>query len=208
MKIGILGAGNVGATLGRGWAAQGHDIVFGVRDPDDPKYAELRTGRNMRVGIASEAGGFGEVVVIATPWPTTEEAVHSAGDLSGKIVIDCTNPLKADYSGLTIGHDTSAAEQIAGWAPGARVCKSFNHTGANNMANPQFAGGRAVMFVCGDDPDARAVTRRLAEELGFETVDAGNLVTARLLEPLAMLWINLAFAQGLGRDFAFALLKR
>jgi len=208
MKIGILGAGNVGATLGRGWAARGHDIVFGVRDPDDPKYAELRTGRNMRTGTASDAGGFGEVVVIATPWPTTEEAVRSTGDLGGKIVIDCTNPLKADYSGLTIGHDTSAAEQIARWAPGARVCKSFNHTGANNMANPRFAGGRAVMFVCGDDPEARATTRQLAEELGFEAVDAGDLAIARLLEPVAMLWINLAFAQGLGQDFAFALLRR
>lgn len=208
MRIGILGAGKVGQALGRGWATEGHEVFFAVRDPEDPKYDELRRGERLRLGSNAEAAAFGEVLVVATPWPTTEEAIRAAGDLAGKVVIDCTNPLAPDYSGLTIGHTGSAAEQVAGWAPGARVVKTFNHTGAGNMADPHYPDGTPVMFVCGDDEAAKATVRGLVEELGFEAVDAGGLRIARLLEPLAMLWINLAYAQGLGPDIAFALLRR
>ena len=123
-------------------------------------------------------------------------------------MIDCTNPLKPDLSGLAIGHTTSAAEQVAVWAPGARVVKAFNTTGAENMSNPQFGSERASMLICGDDPDAKAAVVGLAADAGFDVVDAGRLASARLLEPLAMLWIHLAYAQGLGTGFAFKLLRR
>jgi 8-hydroxy-5-deazaflavin:NADPH oxidoreductase len=134
--------------------------------------------------------------------------VRQAGDLSGKIVVDCTNPVTADFSSLTLGFNTSGAEQVAAWARGASVFKAFNQTGFNVMASPAFGGVRSVMFVCGDDERRKPHALQLVADVGFEAVDAGGLVQARLLEPLAMLWINLALRQGLGRDFAFAIVRR
>ena len=147
------------------------------------------------------------MVVLTTPWNATQAAIQNAGNLSGKILVDCTNPLKPDLSGLTIGLDASAAEQIASWARGARVVKCFNTTGAENMTSPRFGADLAVMFIAGDDDAAKAIVVKLGDELGFEMVDAGALSIARLLEPVAMLWIHLAYRRGLGRDFAFKLLR-
>jgi predicted dinucleotide-binding enzyme len=155
-----------------------------------------------------ETAAGAEVVVFATPWEATQDAVRHAGDLAGKVVLDCTNPLAPKLAGLTHGFDTSAAEQVASWAPGARVVKVFNTTGANNMENPDFNGVAATMFYCGDDADAKGIAAKLAGDLGFDPVDAGSLEQARLLEPLALLWIRLAYVQGLGREIAFKLMKR
>jgi predicted dinucleotide-binding enzyme len=210
MKIGIIGSGNVGGALGQRWAAAGHDIKFGVRDTAKPELVALleKIGVRASAGSVAEAATFGEVVVLTTPWNGTQAAIQSAGNLAGKIVVDCTNPLKADLSGLSIGLDTSGAEQVAQWATGARVVKCFNTTGAENMTNPCFGSDRAVMFLAGDDDAAKAVVLKLGEALGFEMVDAGGLGIARLLEPVAMLWVHLAFKRGIGRDFAFKLLRR
>src|SRR5262245_32957422 len=177
MRIGILGAGNVGGALGRAWARKGHEVFYGVKQPGETKVRELvqATGPTARAGTVAEAAAFAEVVVLATPWPATRAAVQAAGDLTGKVVIDCTNPLKPDLSGLEIGHTTSAAETVAGWAPGAKVFKAFNTVGANIMADPVIAGTRTVMFVCGDDEAARPAVLRLAEDVGFDAVDAGPL---------------------------------
>ena len=128
--------------------------------------------------------------------------------MQGKIVLDCTNPLKPDMSGLEVGLSTSGAEQVAGLAAGAKVVKIFNATGFNNMANPRYANEAATMFYCGDDARAKAVAGQLAADLGFEPVDAGSLAEARLLEPYALLWIHLALVQKLGRDIAFKLMRR
>ena len=208
MRIAIIGAGNVGGTLGQGWTRAGHEVMFGVRDAMHPKVAKLVEQTGAQAGGVAEAAAFGEVVAFATPWEATEEAVRSAGDLRGKVLLDCTNPLAPQLAGLTLGHTTSAGEQVAAWAPGARVVKIFNTTGANNMASPDFGGVAATMFYCGDDPDAKAVASRLAADLGFDPVDAGKLEQARLLEPLALLWIRLAYVQQMGRDIAFKLLRR
>src|SRR5205823_5242401 len=118
MKIGIIGAGNVGGTLGRAWAKKGHDSFFGVRRPQDDKTRRLveSIGPKAQAGTVAEAAAFGEAVVLATPWQATESAVRQAGDLAGKVVIDCTNPLKPDFSGLELGFSTSGAKQVAGWA--------------------------------------------------------------------------------------------
>src|SRR5205823_13304612 len=109
MKIAIIGAGNVGGTLGKGWAKKGHDIFFGVRHPQDDKIRQLvqSIGPKAQAGTVAQAVAFGEVVVLATPWQGTEAAVKQAGDLSGKVVIDCTNPLKPDFSALALGFSTS-----------------------------------------------------------------------------------------------------
>jgi predicted dinucleotide-binding enzyme len=197
----MIGAGNVGRSLGTAWHNRGHDVTFGVRDPDDPKYASLGAVR-ANEAAASDA----EAVVLCTPWQGTQEAVQGCGDLSGKILIDATNPLSPDFSTLEVGLTTSGAEQIADWAAGARVCKAMNQIGAPMMDGPQLAG-TPVMFVCGDDDAAKSVTAGLVSELGFEAVDAGDLTLARLLEPYAQLWIHLALRRGLGTDFGFGLLR-
>ena len=144
--------------------------------------------------------------MLCTPWQGTQEAVQSCGDLAGQVIIDATNPLSPDFSTLEVGLTSSGAEQVAGWAPGARVCKAMNQIGAPMMDRPQLAG-TPVMFVCGDDDQAKSVTAGLVGELGFETVDAGDLTLARLLEPYALLWIHLALQRGLGTNFGFGLLR-
>jgi 8-hydroxy-5-deazaflavin:NADPH oxidoreductase len=210
MKISILGAGNVGGTLGRAWARKGHDVYFGVPSPGNAKTQELLTtiGSKARAGTVTEVAAAGDVIVLATPWPATKAAIQAAGNLAGKVVVDCTNPLKEDFSGLALGYTTSGAEQVAQWAKGAKVFKAFNQTGFNIMGNPVFDGQRAVIFVCGDDDAKKPTVLKLATDIGFEAIDAGNLVIARLLEPYAMLWIHLALARGMGRDFAFVLRRR
>jgi 8-hydroxy-5-deazaflavin:NADPH oxidoreductase len=199
MKVAIIGAGNVGRALGGAWSAT-HDVTYGVPAPDDPKHAGLRTATN------ADAAESADVVVLCTPWQLTERAVADCGDLTGKVLIDCTNPLTPDVSALEVGHTTSGAEQVAAWAPGARVCKAMNQIGAPMMDHPRVPG-TPVMFVCGDDEDAKRIAETLVSELGFETVDAGELVLARLLEPYALLWIHLALRRGFGTGFAFGLLR-
>jgi len=201
MKIAVIGAGNVGGALGGLFAEKGHEVVFGVRDPAAAKVP--------RAASVQEAAAFGEVVVLAVPWPAAQATIQEAGDLSGKIVVDCLNPLKPDLSGLAIGNDNSAGEEVARWAKGAKVVKAFNTIGAANFANPKFGGESASMFICGDDAGAKATVGKLAAELGFDVVDAGSLVEARWLEAMAVLWIHLAFGQGLGpTGHAFKLLRR
>jgi 8-hydroxy-5-deazaflavin:NADPH oxidoreductase len=201
IKIAIIGAGNVGKVLGSAWANRGHQIIFGVRKPDDPKYASLGS-----VETNEFAAAAADVVVLCTPWQGTQAAVQGCGDLSGKVLIDCTNPLTPDFAALEVGHVSSGAEEIAKWAPGARVCKAMNQIGAPMMDGPQLPG-EPVMFICGDDDDAKAVAAGLVTELGFETVDVGDLTLARLLEPYGLLWIHLALRRGLGTNFGFGLLR-
>ncbi len=210
MKIGIIGTGNVGSALGTRWAGLGHTVMFGARNPADAKVTALVTaaGASARASTIADSATFGEVVVLATPYSATENAIRQAGNLSGKVLIDCTNPLAADFSGLTVGHTTSAGETVAGWARGARVVKALNSTGAGNMTDPRYGNERASMFVCGDDDPAKATVSELVRGLGFDVVDAGPLRNARLLEPLAMLWITLAYGLGNGPNIAFRLLRR
>src|SRR5262249_48136926 len=132
----------------------------------------------------------------------------SAGDLGGKILLDCNKPLTPDLSGLTVGYTASGAEQVAALAPGARVVKIFNTTGDPNMESPEDREGRSIMLYCGDDPQAKQVAVQLATELGFEPYDVGPLTEARLLEPFALVWIHLALRQGMGTGFAFRVMRR
>ena len=210
MRIGVIGAGNVGGTLGRSWVQNGHDVMFGVPNPTAPKMLELlkATGGKARAGSVAEAAAHGEVVAFATPWAATQDAVRQAGDLAGKVILDCTNPLKEDLSGLAVGHTTSGAERVAAWASSQRVVKVFNTTGFENMAQPSHGGTAITMFFAGDDAQAKRVAAHLAQEMGFDPVDAGPLANARLLEPLALLWIYLAVKQGHGTGIAYKLLHR
>ncbi len=209
MTIGIIGAGSVGGTLGTGWARKGHSVLFGVLDPSKPSVKELmqRAGESSKAGTVAAAGAC-DVVVLATPWAATEDAVKRAGNLKGKVLLDCTNPLLPDLSGLALGTTTSGGEKVAGWATGARVVKIFNTTGYGNMANPVYGSERNTMFYCGDDSSAKQTAAQLATDLGFDPIDAGPLTQARLLEPCALLWITLAVKQGMGVNIAYKLMRR
>lgn len=210
MKIGIIGAGNVGGALGKGWIARGHEVKFGVPDPAASKIGALlaELGTQATAGTPAEAAGFGNVVALAVPWQAAQDAIRNMGNLAGKTLFDCTNPIKTDFSGLEIGHTTSAGEMVAQWATGANVVKIFNTAGANIMADAKFASQLPAMFYCGDNADAKATAALLASELGFDPVDAGPLSQASLLEAAAWLWITMALKYGAGTDIAFALLKR
>jgi 8-hydroxy-5-deazaflavin:NADPH oxidoreductase len=209
VNIAIIGAGRVGAALGTRWAVAGHAVMYGVRKPDDPKMVPLLEGTpNGRAGSVAQAAAFGDVVVLATPWGATKSAISAAGNLAGKVVVDVTNPLNETFSGLTVGHMSSGGELVAGWATGAKVVKTLNSTGSNNMLDPKYGKDAVSMFVCGDDAAAKATVSELVRALGFDVVDAGPLASARLLEPLAMLWISLAYAWGQGTDIAFRLMRR
>jgi 8-hydroxy-5-deazaflavin:NADPH oxidoreductase len=204
MKIAVIGAGNVGKALGKAWARRGHDVNYGVRNPSDAKYDGLKTT------TVPEAARAAEVVLLATPWDATEAALKSAGNLTGKLILDATNPLSFGPQGigLAIGHTTSGGEMVAGWAEGATVFKALNTTGFNNMEDTGGYGQKPVMFFAGDDSAKRATVAALLADLGFEPIDAGPLSNARLLEPYAMLWIDLALKRGQGSDIAFALMRR
>jgi 8-hydroxy-5-deazaflavin:NADPH oxidoreductase len=210
MNIGVMGMGSVGGTLGRRWAELGHAVTFGSKDPRDVKGKELVAGIKGKARIATvfEAAADAEVIALATPWEANRTVLGAAGDLTGKILIDVTNPLKPNLAGLSVGLDNSGAEEVARLAVGARVYKALNQTGWENMADPVYPGGRAVMFVAGDEPAGKAVVIGLVDELGFETIDAGDLSIARLLEPYAMLWIHLMVRRKLGRHFAFGLMRK
>jgi hypothetical protein len=204
MKIAVIGAGNVGKALGKAWARRGHDVTYGVRQPGDAKHAGLKTAS------IAEAARAAEAILLATAWDGTEAALKAAGDLSTKLLLDATNPLALGPQGigLALGHTNSGGEQVAAWAKGAAVFKTLNTTGFNNMENSGGYAQKPAMFFAGDDSAKRATVAALIADLGFEPIDAGPLHNARLLEPYAMLWIDLAMKRGQGRDIAFALMRR
>jgi NADPH-dependent F420 reductase len=209
MKIAVIGTGNVGSTLGKSWAAKGHQIIFGTRDPNGAKVQDLleTAGSNASAAVIEEAVAAADIVVLATPWDATRQIVEAVAGWTGKIVVDCTNPIAPGLQ-LALGTTTSGGEQVAAWAAGARVVKAFNTTGTENMADPIYNSQPITMFICGDDAEAKAVVTQLAEDLGFEVADVGPLMSARFLEPMALVWIRLAAVQGWGRDMAFKIIKR
>lgn len=210
MKIAVIGTGNVGAALGTRWARNGHEVVYGSRDPASPRVKSLlkMTSPPMRALLAGDAAKDSDVIVLAIPWNSVRETIGAIGNMGGRVLIDATNPILPGMAGLEVGTTTSGAETIAQWTTGARVVKAFNTTGFNIMANPDMNGQAAAMFVAGDDAEARATVVDLSNELGFDTVDMGTLAAARYLEPMAMAWIHIAYVQAQGRDFAFSLSRR
>ncbi|MCA9944626.1 MAG: NADPH-dependent F420 reductase [Anaerolineales bacterium] len=209
MKIAIIGTGNVGSALGKGWASKGHTILFGTRRPESEKVQKLlaEVGEGGTAVSIPSAIQQANIILLATPWNVVSQVTESVTDWQGKIVIDATNPIAPGLQ-LAVGHTTSAAEQLATHLPGASVVKAFNTTGAENMADPRYDGEPITMFICGDDADAKATVTELAEGLGFDVADVGGLETARFIEPLAMVWIHLAIKQGFGRNIAFKLVHR
>lgn len=213
MRIGILGTGDVGRALGSGFAAIGHQVKIGSRDPNNPKIKDWvgRAGAQTSGGTFEQAAAFGEVIVLATLWSGTENALRLAGanNLAGKVLIDATNPL--DFSTLpptlTVGHTDSGGEQVQRCAPGARVVKAFNIVGSAHMFRPDFPGGPPDMFICGNDDGAKKIVATILNEFGWEVNDLGGIERSRYLEPLAMVWIAHGFNTRTW-NHAFKLLKK
>lgn len=198
--IAIIGAGRLGQALGQALAREQHAVHHGV--PDPAKHAVL-AGERIRVGTVAEAVQDAGIVVLATPYDAALQVARETGDWGGRILVDATNPIGPGLSGLTVGTTTSGAEEIARLARHARVVKAFNTTGFENVVDPQYRAGALFMPVAGDDATAREAVMALAARIGFDAVDAGPLAVARYLEPMAMVWIDLAFRRGQGRDFGF-----
>lgn len=217
MKIAIIGAGNVGGSLGKAWAKAGHYIIFGVRNPGQgktqPPLAEIGASAATAVTVP-DAARSADIIVLATPWPAVADAIKAMGDIRGKVLVDCTNPLALNGDGslsLSLGSTTSGAEEVEKLATGAQVVKAFNTYGWENFADsayPNAADLKPVMFICGDHDAAKESVGKLAADIGFEPVDTGGLGMARSLEPLALLWIRLSIREGRNANFTWARLKR
>ncbi len=212
MKIGIIGSGDVAKALGAGFLKHGHEVVLGTRDP--AKLADwAKKNPKGRVAGFADAAKFAELAVLAVKGTVALDAVRAAGAaaLTGKIVIDATNPIAdapPDHGVLKYftTHDDSLMERLQREFGGVRFVKAFNSVGAACMVNPQFAGGKPTMFICGNDAAAKGVVTKILDQFGWETADMGPAVAARAIEPLCMLWCIPGFV---ANDWvhAFKLLK-
>ncbi len=209
MKVTVIGAGNMGAAFVKQLSLAGHEVRLVARNQD--KAGALATAHAGVTAVPAAGAAQGaDAVIVATPSDGAIAALQALGDLQGTVVIDITNPLTADYMGLTLGHSTSAAEEIARALPGARAVKAFNTLFAQVIAEGgDFGRGQvAPAFVAGDDEQAKQTAKALARSLGFDVIDAGGLKNARYLEPLAGLNIYLGYGAGLGTSIAPTWIRR
>ena len=208
-KVAVIGAGNVGGSLGVRLASSGVQVRFGVKPGSDIKTL-LGRAKGATDATPAAAAAWGDVVFLAVPANVAVDLVRSiAKELEGKIVVDCNNPLTWKEGPVWAPPpDGSLAAAIAKAAPGARVVKGFNTFGAEFHAEPGRAGVPADVFLASDDADAKRAVSDLATRAGFHPVDAGPLRNASVLENVAMLWIHLATVGGRGRDFTFVMASR
>ena len=210
MKIGIIGAGNIGTGIGRRLAAKGHSVTVSFsRSPKKLQEAAAAIGGGARTGSLDEAALVGDVVLLATPWAVTLDVVRQiAPRLDGKVVWDATNPLTPDMSALALGTTTSGGEAVSIAAPTAHVVKAVPPFAEVLHASSMLIDGhRPGVFVCGDDAEARRVVLGLVDDIEAAGVDAGPLSLARCTEPLGLLLVRLAYGQGFGARIAAALLQ-
>jgi predicted dinucleotide-binding enzyme len=201
--IAIVGTGNIGGALARLWSKAGYAVSVAVRESSAANKIP-----GVSSGSAGEIASAAEIVVLAVPWPAVKDALASCGDLSGKVVVDCTNPVLPDLEGLEFGGTTSAAEKLQQLAPRAHIVKAFNTIGAPLLGNATFDDLEADGYYCGDDDAAKAAVAPLIAATGLRPFDAGPLRNARYLEAMAMLWIDLAIKRGRGPTFGFRTLER
>ena len=199
MKVTLIGAGNMGSGLAKHITKAGHALVITGRSEKAKTLAEM-TGATFKTSNAADGA---DVVIVATAYGDAVSALGGVGNLAGKVVIDITNPLTADYMSLTLGHSTSAAEEIQKAFPAAKVVKAFNTVFAQTLASGPSLGGETVpVYFAGDDAAAKETAKALIQSTGFAAVDAGGLKNARYLEPLGGL--NVYFGYGAGKGTAIA----
>ena len=209
MKVTVIGAGNMGAAFVKQLTQAGHQVSVTARSFEKAQVlAAAHTGATV---VASRgAAAQANVIIVATGYADAVNALGGLGDLGGKVVIDITNPMTADFMGLSLGHSTSAAEEIAKALPGAEVVKAFNTVFAQVLSDgADFGNGQTVpVFVASDSERAKQTAKALAESMGFATVDAGGLKNARYLEPVAGLNIYFAYGAGQGTQIAPTWIRR
>ena len=200
MKVTLIGSGNMGSGLAKQISKAAHSLIITGRNAVKATELARKVGATFKDKAAAEGA---DIVIVATAYSDAVAALRSVDDLSGKVIVDITNPLSADYMGLTIGHSTSAAEEIQKAFPKAKVVKAFNTIFAQVLAEgPTLAGQTVPVFFAGDDAGAKETVKSLIQSTGFSPVDAGGLKNARYLEPLAGL--NVYFGYGAGRGTAIA----
>jgi hypothetical protein len=201
MNIGIIGTGNMGTGMGKFWAQNGHKIMFSYsRSQEKLQAAADAIGKGTLVGTPAEAVEFADVIVLSVAWAAVEDALKQAGSFNGKILFTCVNALLPDMSGLAVGTTTSAAEEIAKLASGARIVESMPlFAEVLHSDSREFNGQTPTVFYCGDDSVAKAIVADLLQETEVEAIDAGPLKNARFIEPTGMLLVQLAYAQKMGQ---------
>jgi predicted dinucleotide-binding enzyme len=214
MKIAILGTGDVGRALGSGFISRGYQVRMGGREAGNEKAAAwaAAAGSRASTGNLADAARFGDLIVLATLWSGTENAIRLADprNFVGKVVMDVTNPLVYTANQpprLALGHTDSGGEQVQRWLPGGRVVKVFNIVGHAHMVDPVFPGGPPDMFICGDDNAAKDSVAEICRLFGWPTIDIGGIEGARLLEPLCILWVEFGLKTGTW-NHAFKLLRK
>jgi predicted dinucleotide-binding enzyme len=207
MKVGILGAGNMGSAFARRLSAAGHDVVITDRDIQDARKVASAVGAKVSAVPQEQLADNVGVVIAATPFPNQVDALRASGPLDGRTIIEISNPMTEDMSGLAIGLTTSAAEQVAEAIRGAKIVKAFKTVFAPVLGEQPTSGARVQVFYAGDEGAAKQTVRSLIESMGFEPLDAGPLSNARYLEPLGMLNIYLGYVAKLGTDIAPAVRK-
>lgn len=205
MKIAIIGSGNVGSALGKGWLNAGHEVTFGVRDPQSLKTQKaLALIPEAKVNTITQASKNADVIVITTPPEAVLELIPQLGDVSNKVIIDTTNSIRTRPEPYATAYDA-----IKEMTKAQDMVKCFNSTGFENMLNANYGGEGIDMFAAGNSKKAKHVADLLAKDLGFATCyDFGGDDKVELLEKFALSWINLAIMQGHGRNLAFKLVKR
>jgi len=208
VKIAIVGPGNMGLGLARLLVAKDHAVILAHKNPDVSAKLAAGLGGAVRSGTIAEAAQSADIIVLAVPYGAAGAAIAAAGDLTGKTLVDITNPITPDYMALTIGHTTSAAEEIAKLAPGAHVVKAFNTIFWQALPFDARRGKPPVqVLLAGDAAAAKAAVSAMVSDLEFEAVDAGPLTNARYIEPVGELNIHFGYALGWGTSIAPAWVK-
>ena len=208
MRIAVVGSGSVGTGLARAWPGLGHSVVIGSRSPESERVVELLASLGNGVSAAglTESVADADVIVLAVPWGAAEVSLSALGDLSGRLVIDATNPFVGGLN-LGIGYDDSGGEQVARWAAGAHIVKALNIVDARLLDGKKLDGREISIPICGDNKEAKRVIGELIAELGFDVIDVGELEISRLLEPLCLLMIKLSIKKSLGAEIGFRVLR-
>lgn len=212
-KIGVLGSGQVAQVLALGFKKHGHDVMLGSRDPDKLAAWQADKGAGIALGDFAATARHAEILVLAVLGRAAEAVLNQAGreNLAGKVVIDTTNPIdeKPPVNGViqyfTPTND-SLMEQLQRAFPEARLVKAFNSVGNPQMVNPSFEGGRATMFICGNDDAAKKDVAHICDQFGWDAEDMGKVESARAIEPLCQLWCIRGFTRNQW-SHAFKLVK-
>jgi len=196
MKIGILGTGDVGQSLGKAFVSLGHEVKMGSRAAghEGMKTWAKETGKGASGGTFADAARFGNLIVLATRGVENANVIRQAGatHFKGKLVIDTTNPLEFSRGmppTLARGHTDSGGEEVQRLLPGAHVVKAFNTVGHTLMFRPDLPGGPPDMFIAGNDEGAKTRTAALLKDFGWNTIDLGGIEASRYLEPMCIVWV-------------------